>query len=64
MLVPAARLREDLGAFAGGLSGEVRVLANTNALTEFLPEALSSFLAAHPHVASTWRSGSPTRSSG
>jgi DNA-binding transcriptional LysR family regulator len=26
------------------------VLSNTNALTEFLPEALSSFLAAHPNV--------------
>jgi DNA-binding transcriptional LysR family regulator len=26
------------------------VLSNTNALTEFLPEALSSFLAAHPSV--------------
>jgi DNA-binding transcriptional LysR family regulator len=50
MLGQAARLREDLSAFAGGLSGEVRLLANTNALTEFLPEALSSFLAAHPHV--------------
>jgi DNA-binding transcriptional LysR family regulator len=50
ILAQSARLREDLGAFAGGLSGEVRLLANTNALTEFLPEALSSFLAAHPHV--------------
>ncbi len=50
MLGQAARMREDLSAFAGGLSGEVRLLANTNALTEFLPEALSSFLAAHPHV--------------
>jgi DNA-binding transcriptional LysR family regulator len=50
MLSQAARMREDLSAFAGGLSGEVRLLANTNALTEFLPEALSSFLAAHPHV--------------
>jgi DNA-binding transcriptional LysR family regulator len=50
MLAQAARLREDLSAFAGGLSGEVKLLANTNALTEFLPEALSSFLAAHPHV--------------
>ena len=50
MLGQAARLREDLSAFAGGLSGEVRLLANTNALTEFLPQALSSFLAAHPHV--------------
>jgi DNA-binding transcriptional LysR family regulator len=50
MLAKAARLREDLSAFAGGGAGEVKLLANTNALTEFLPEALSSFLAAHPHV--------------
>jgi DNA-binding transcriptional LysR family regulator len=44
------RLEEDLGAYAGGLAGQIRVLSNTNALTEFLPEALSSFLAAHPQV--------------
>jgi DNA-binding transcriptional LysR family regulator len=50
MLAQAERLREDLGAYAGGLAGQVRVLSNTNALTEFLPETLSSFLAAHPHV--------------
>ena len=50
ILADAARMREDLSAFAGGLSGQVRLLANTNALTEFLPEALSSFLAAHPNV--------------
>lgn len=50
LLAQAARLREDLSSYAGGLSGEVKVLANTNALTEFLPEALSSFLAQHPHV--------------
>ena len=50
MLAQAARLREDLGAFAGGLAGQVRILSNTNALTEFLPEALSAFLAAHPQV--------------
>jgi DNA-binding transcriptional LysR family regulator len=50
ILAQTARMREDLSAFAGGLSGEVKLLANTNALTEFLPEALSSFLAAHPHV--------------
>mgnify|MGYP001598452682 FL=1 len=50
ILTQTARLREDLGAHAGGLSGEVRLLANTNALTEFLPEALSAFLASHPHV--------------
>jgi DNA-binding transcriptional LysR family regulator len=50
MLAQAARLREDLGAYAGGAAGQVRILSNTNALTEFLPEALSLFLAAHPQV--------------
>lgn len=50
LLAQNARMREDLAAFSGGLGGEVRLLANTNALTEFLPEALSSFLAEHPHV--------------
>src|SRR5207302_1891149 len=50
ILAQSARMREDLGAYAGGLSGEVRLFANTNALAEFLPEALSSFLAQHPHV--------------
>jgi len=50
MLAQAERMREDLGGYAGGLGGQVRVLSNTNALTEFLPETLSSFLAAHPNV--------------
>ncbi len=50
MLAQSTRLQDDLGAYAGGASGEVRLLANTNALTEFLPEALSLFLAGHPHV--------------
>jgi DNA-binding transcriptional LysR family regulator len=50
MLQQAERLREDLGAYAGGLAGQIRVLSNTNALTEFLPESLSSFLSEHPHV--------------
>jgi DNA-binding transcriptional LysR family regulator len=50
ILRQAARLREDLGAYGGGFAGHVRMLSNTNALTEFLPEALSSFLAAHPNV--------------
>src|SRR5580692_9621991 len=49
ILRQAERLREDLGAYAGGLAGQIRVLSNTNA-QEFLPEALSSFLATHPHV--------------
>jgi molybdate transport repressor ModE-like protein len=50
ILRQAERLHEDLGAYGGDLAGQIRVMSNTNALTEFLPEALSSFLAAHPHV--------------
>ncbi|MGY2050717.1 LysR substrate-binding domain-containing protein [Methylobacterium sp. JK268] len=44
------RLQTDLAAFAGGAAGQIRVLSNTNALTEFLPEALSAYLTAHPGV--------------
>src|SRR5580692_7213585 len=50
ILKQSARMREDLGVYAGGSAGHVRVLANTNASTEFLPEALSAFLASHPRV--------------
>ena len=50
ILRQAERLREDLGAYAGGFAGQVKVLSNTNAITEFLPETLSSFLAGHPNV--------------
>ena len=50
MLAQAERLREDLGSYTGGLTGQIRILSNTNALTEFLPEALGSFLAGHPQV--------------
>lgn len=50
ILRQAERLREDLAAYAGGLAGQIKVLSNTNALTEFLPETLSAFLASHPQV--------------
>ena len=50
MLLQAERLREDLGAFAHGLGGAIRILSNTNALTEFLPDALGAFLARHPNI--------------
>lgn len=50
ILQQTERLREDLGAFAGASAGQIRVLSNTNALAEFLPEALSAFLSAHPQV--------------
>lgn len=50
ILAGAERLREELAAYSGGLVGQLRVLSNTNALTEFLPEALGEFLGAHPQV--------------
>jgi DNA-binding transcriptional LysR family regulator len=50
MLQQAERMRGDLAEYADGLKGQIRLLSNTNALTEFLPEPLSDFLAAHPHV--------------
>ena len=50
ILAQSERLQEDLSPYARGLAGQVRVLSNTNALTEFLPETLSSFLMAHPDV--------------
>jgi len=50
LLQQAERMRGELGEYADGLKGHVRLLSNTNALTEFLPEPLSDFLTAHPHV--------------
>ncbi len=50
ILAQTERLNEDLTPYARGLAGQVRVLSNTNALTEFLPETLSSFLTNHPDI--------------
>jgi DNA-binding transcriptional LysR family regulator len=50
LLQQAERMRGDLAEYAKGLRGQVRLMSNTNALTEFLPEALSAFLMAHPQV--------------
>jgi molybdate transport repressor ModE-like protein len=50
ILAEIERLRDELAAYSGGRAGQVRVLSNTNALLEFLPEALSAFLAGHPQV--------------
>lgn len=44
------RMRGDLGQYAKGLKGHVRLVCNTTTLTEYLPEALSGFLTLHPHV--------------
>jgi DNA-binding transcriptional LysR family regulator len=44
------RMRGDLGAYGRGLKARLRLLANTAGLSEFLPEALAAYLAAHPNV--------------
>ena len=50
VLQQVERMRGDLGDYARGLKAHVRLLSNTAALTEFLPEALGAFLTAHPHI--------------
>ena len=50
ILAQSEKLQEDLSPYARGLAGQVRVLSNTNALTEFLPETLSSFLTSYPDI--------------
>jgi DNA-binding transcriptional LysR family regulator len=50
LLQQAERMHGELAQYAEGIKGQVRLLSNTNALTEFLPEPLSDFLASHPQV--------------
>ena len=40
----------DLGAYARGLKGSIRVLSNTAALSEHLPRLLASFLSGNPGI--------------
>lgn len=44
------RLHGDMQVFSQGLRGRIRIFANTTAITEILPTALGSFLAAHPQI--------------
>ena len=44
------RMRGELGEYARGSKGHVRLLANTAAMAGFLPEALGAFLATHPNL--------------
>ena len=50
MLQHAERMRGELGDYARGLKGHVRVMANTVALHEYLPGALGAFLVEQPHI--------------
>lgn len=45
-----ARMRAELGDHAAGLKGQVRLLCNTAALSEYLPDVLAGFMTRHPDV--------------
>ncbi|MEG1770274.1 MAG: LysR substrate-binding domain-containing protein [Comamonas sp.] len=44
------RLQGELADYSAGLKGHVRLLCNTSALSEHLPQELGSFLARHPGI--------------
>jgi DNA-binding transcriptional LysR family regulator len=44
------KMRGELGDYAKGLRGHVRLLSNTVAIAELLPTALAAFLSAHPNI--------------
>jgi DNA-binding transcriptional LysR family regulator len=44
------RLDSELGEYAEGARGHVRVLANISSIMEFLPEELSDFMLKHPGI--------------
>lgn len=50
LLQQADRLQQDLAEYARGVKGQVRLLCNTTALSEYLPEVLADFLREHPNL--------------
>ncbi|WP_248796181.1 LysR substrate-binding domain-containing protein [Pseudomonas sp. MWU13-2105] len=50
MLQQAERLRQDLAEYAQGVKGQVRLLGNSAAISEYLPERLADFLHSHPQI--------------
>jgi len=44
-------MQADLAQFADGIASRLRLLCNTSAMTEFLPDALAGFVAARPKLA-------------
>lgn len=50
VLQQVEQMRGELSKYARGLKGFIRLLANTVAVTEFLPEPLASYLAANPNI--------------
>ncbi len=50
LLQQADHLQQDLAEYANGVKGQVRLLCNTTALSEYLPELLADFLHEHPNL--------------
>lgn len=50
VLAQIEQMRGELGEYASGLKGNVRIASNTVAMSEFLPDLLGAFLAEHPNV--------------
>jgi DNA-binding transcriptional LysR family regulator len=50
VLQQMGHMSADLAKYAAGLNGHVRLLSNTAALSEFLPEVLNAFLADNPSI--------------
>jgi DNA-binding transcriptional LysR family regulator len=50
LLQQHGQLRAELSSYAIGVKGQVRLMVNTSALSEFLPETLNGFLAEHPGI--------------
>ncbi len=50
ILAEIEHMKSELQRYGEGVQGSIRVFANTTAVTEFMPEVLATFLAAHPKV--------------
>ncbi|MFH0023772.1 LysR family transcriptional regulator [Pseudomonas fluorescens] len=50
ILQQAERMQQDLADYAQGVKGQVRLLCNTTAITEYLPELLADFLRSHANL--------------
>ncbi|PQZ86944.1 MULTISPECIES: LysR substrate-binding domain-containing protein [Pseudomonas] len=50
LLQQAEHLQQDLAEYGNGVKGQVRLLCNTTALSEYLPELLADFLRGHPNL--------------
>jgi DNA-binding transcriptional LysR family regulator len=50
ILQQVERMQADLTDYAHGFKGQIRLLCNTSALSEYLPERLAAFLVSHPNI--------------